>query len=223
MGQYDWLADIWTEGTFTAFDTETTGLDPKSNRIVEIGGLRFDNLGIAARFNSLINPGRPMPEEASRINGITDAMLAGQPTAAEVFPDFLRFAGNSVLIAHNAPFDISFVNEELSRSGKPALTNKVVDTRILARELFPGLPKYTLQDLARHFGITAIEAHRAEDDARVCMELFLVCVKKLCLERGCAVPHTIQTEAPSKDLVSHHKAEEDIYEEDGSEDWIEEQ
>ncbi|HNQ98131.1 MAG TPA: 3'-5' exonuclease, partial [Treponemataceae bacterium] len=161
MGQYDWLADIWTVGTFTAFDTETTGLDPKSNRIVEIGGLRFDNLGIAARFNSLINPGRPMPEEASRINGITDTMLAGQPTAAEVFPDFLRFAGNSVLIAHNAPFDISFVNEELSRSGKPALTNKVVDTRILARELFPGLPKYTLQDLARHFGITAIEAHRA--------------------------------------------------------------
>lgn len=179
MSQYDWLAADWGKTVFTVFDTETTGLDPKPNRVIEIGALRFDARGIIARFNVLINPGMPMPAEASRINGITDAMLAGQPPVAEVLPDFLRFAGNSVLIAHNAPFDISFIDEELSRLGKPSLKNRVVDTRILARDVFPGLPKYSLQDLALRFGITAVDAHRAEDDARVCMELFLVCVAKM--------------------------------------------
>lgn len=179
MTQYDWLASDWGKTVFTVFDTETTGLDPKPNRVVEIGGLRFDSKGIISRFNVLINPGMPMPAEASRINGITDTMLTDQPTTAEVIPDFLRFAGDSVLIAHNAPFDISFVNEELSRLGLPSLQNKVVDTRILARDIFPGLPKYSLQDLAIKFGITAVDAHRAEDDARVCMELFMVCVEKL--------------------------------------------
>lgn len=179
MSQYDWLASDWGNTVFTVFDTETTGLDPKPNRVVEIGGLRFDARGIISRFNVLINPGMPMPAEASRINGITDAMLRDQPTMAEALPDFLRFAGDSVLIAHNAPFDISFIDEELSRLGKPALRNRVVDTRILAREVFPGLPKYSLQELALKFGIMAVDAHRAEDDARVCMELFLVCVAKL--------------------------------------------
>jgi Exonuclease len=104
-----------------------------------------------------------MPPEVTKINGITDAMLKGQPDAAGALPDFLRFIGDSVLIAHNAPFDISFINEELARIGKPALRNKVIDTRIFAKEMFPDLPKYALQELAVRFG----------------MELFLVCLKRL--------------------------------------------
>ncbi len=179
MGQFDWLAEAAMTETFTAFDTETTGLDPRQCRIVEIGGIRFDRLGPGARFNSLVDPSSPMPAEASRINGITDEMLRGQPTARDVLPDFLSFSGGTVLVAHNAPFDVSFVNEELSRLGRPALANRVVDTRILAREVFPGLPKYALQDLAARFGIEARDAHRAEDDARVCMELFLLCVERI--------------------------------------------
>lgn len=179
MGQYDWVVSELNTLSFTAFDTETTGLDPVSQRIVEIGGIRFDSKGPRSRFNTLINPGTPMPSEASRINGITDAMLAGKPEAAIAIPDFLRFIGDSVLIAHNAPFDINFVNGELGRLRLPRLTNKVVDTRLFAKEVFPGLPKYALQDLAVRFGIQALEAHRAEDDARVCMELFLVCVQRL--------------------------------------------
>ena len=177
MGQYDWLRAADPSVTFTAFDTETTGLDPKQNRVIEFGAIRFDSSGIMARFSVLINPERPMPAEASRINGITDAMLAGKPVAAEVLPDFLSFIGNSVLVAHNAPFDISFMNEELSRLMLPPLSNRVVDTRILAKDVFPGLPRYALQELAKHFGIEAIDAHRAEDDARVCYELFRVCRK----------------------------------------------
>jgi DNA polymerase III subunit epsilon len=197
MAQFDWLASSFDATVFTVFDTETTGLDPKLCRVVEAGGLRFDSRGIIARFNSLINPKSPMPAEASRINGITDAMLADQPDPGQVIPDFIRFVGDSVLIAHNAPFDISFINEELSRLGLPPLKNRVIDTRIFAREMFPGLPKYALQDLAQRFGIEALDAHRAEDDARVCMELFLVCLAELRKKK----PEAIAT--PSANQAAH--------------------
>ena len=172
MTSYDWLAAVYDTAAFIAFDTETTGLDPSSGRIVEIGAVKFDLRGIAARYNVLINPEMPMPEEAGKVNGITDEMLKDTTFIAAVFPDFLYFIGTGVLFAHNAPFDINYVNTELKRIGKPPLTNKVVDTRIFAKEVFPGLSSYALQDLAVQFGITALEAHRAEDDARVCMELF---------------------------------------------------
>lgn len=172
MTSYDWLAAVYDTAAFIAFDTETTGLDPASGRIVEVGAVKFDRRGVIARYNVLINPEMPMPEEAGKVNGITDAMLKDKPLIAAVFPDFFDFIGTGVLVAHNAPFDINYVNAELKRSGKPPLSNKVVDTRIFAKEVFPGLSSYALQDLAVQFGITALEAHQAEDDARVCMELF---------------------------------------------------
>lgn len=172
MTSYDWLAAVYDMVAFIAFDTETTGLDPVSGRIVEIGAVKFDQRGVIARYNVLINPEMPMPEEAGKVNGITDEMLKDKPLIADVFPDFFDFIGTGVLVAHNAPFDINYVNAELKRAGKFPLTNKAVDTRIFAKEVFPGLSSYALQDLAVQFGITALEAHRAEDDARVCMELF---------------------------------------------------
>ena len=172
MTSYDWLAAVYDTAAFIAFDTETTGLDPALGKIVEIGAVKFDRRGIVARYNVLINPEMPMPEEAGKVNGITDAMLKDKPVIADVFPDFFDFIGTGVLVAHNAPFDINYVNAELKRIGKSPLANKAVDTRIFAKEVFPGLSSYALQDLAVQFGITALEAHRAEDDARVCMELF---------------------------------------------------
>lgn len=172
MTSYDWLAAVYDTVAFIAFDTETTGLDPVSGRIVEIGAVKFDQRGVIARYNVLINPEMPMPEEAGKVNGITDEMLKDKPLIADVFPDFFDFIGTGVLVAHNAPFDINYVNAELKRAGKFPLTNKAVDTRIFVKEVFPGLSSYALQDLAVQFGITALEAHRAEDDARVCMELF---------------------------------------------------
>ena len=172
MTSYDWLAAVYDTAVFVAFDTETTGLDPASGRIVEIGAVKFDRRGIIARYNALINPEMPMPEEAGKVNGITDVMLKDKPVIAAVFPDFFDFIGAGALVAHNAPFDINYVNAELKRLEKPPLTNKVIDTRIFAKEVLPGLSSYALQDLAVQLGITALEAHRAEDDARVCMELF---------------------------------------------------
>ena len=87
MGQFDSLVASFPATIFTVFDTETTGLDARLNRVVEIGGIRFDAKGIRSRFNVLINPGIAMPAEVTKINGITDAMLANEPKAAIVLPD----------------------------------------------------------------------------------------------------------------------------------------
>ena len=137
MAQFDWLVAAFPETTFTVFDTETTGLEPKTNRVVEAGAIRFDARGIISRFNVLINPGMPMPAEVTKINGITDSMLAKQPNAAAiVLPDFLRFIGDSVLIAHNAQFDINFINEELARLGKPTAPSTGLSTRSFSHARF---------------------------------------------------------------------------------------
>jgi DNA polymerase-3 subunit epsilon len=209
LESYDWAFEAYREGAvFTAFDIETTGLDPKRDRIVEFGAVKFDRRGPISRYSVLINPGIPMPEEAGRVNGITDEMLAGRPSLETVFPDFLRLIKDTVITAHNAPFDVGFVNEKLKffyeaaqRAAQkaapgqgsflpgleddqpaagpvwtppfPALSNRTADTLVLARRVFPNRNGHKLQDLAAALGITARSAHRAEDDARLCMEIFI--------------------------------------------------
>ena len=163
---------------FTAVDIETTGLDPVRDRIVEIGAVKFDKNGLMARYSTLINPGIPMPAEASKVNNITDEMLKNQPCIEKIIPDFLQFIKNTILVAHNAPFDFGFIDECMKKTGneKPSLTNLVMDTLVLSREAFPGRPGYSLQKLAAGLGIKAGNAHRAEDDAKICMEIFLRCI-----------------------------------------------
>jgi DNA polymerase-3 subunit epsilon len=164
----------YTEGAvFVAFDLETTGLDPKLDQIVEIGAVKFDNKGIIARFSCLINPGISMPLEAGRVNKITDEMLWAKPSLDEVFPDFLYFIQGANLVVHNAPFDCGFVNEKLKGRSLP---NTIFDTLNNSRHVFPGLRSYSLQNLAAELQISVLEAHRAEDDALVCMEIFLRCL-----------------------------------------------
>ena len=178
MPSYEWISAVYDKAVFAAFDTETTGIKAKEERIVEIGCVKFDCTGVIARYNVLINPEKPMPKEAGEVNKITDEMLADKPKFVQVLPDFLDFTRNTVLVAHNASFDIDFINCELERCGKTALTNKVFDTLIFARDVFPGLQSYALQNLALQFGIQAVNAHRAEDDARVCMEFFHIAVNR---------------------------------------------
>ncbi len=177
MSSYDWISAVYDKAVFTAFDTETTGTKPQEERVVEIGWVKFDKRGVIARYNVLINPEKPMPAEAFAVNQISDEMLADKPKFAEVLPDFLNFTRNTVLVAHNASFDIDFINAELNRCGLTKLTNKAFDTLTFARETYPGFTSYALQNLAVQFGIKAVSAHRAEDDARVCMEFFHLAVK----------------------------------------------
>ena len=196
MGTYDWISVVYDKATFVAFDTETTGLKSDENKVVEIGAIKFNKDGIISRFSVLIDPQMPMPEEASAVNHITDEMLKDQPVFKDIAKDFLRFIQNSILIAHNASFDINFINSELKNCKIGKLTNKVIDTLIFAREVFPHLDSYKLQDIAKRFDIVAFEAHRAEDDSRVCMEFF-----------NKAVKHFIEA---NQDMIAHWKSKTNI-------------
>ncbi|MDR0315334.1 MAG: 3'-5' exonuclease [Treponema sp.] len=180
MESFDWAFAAFEQGAvLTAFDIETTGLDAQRDRIAEFGAVQFDRHGVIARYTTLVNPGISMPPEAGRVNNITDEMLAGKPPIEEALPDFLKFVKNSIIIAHNAPFDCGFVNCNLERlydegyAPFPALPNRIADTLPLARRLFMELKRHNLQDLSSALGIRAEAAHRALDDARLCMEIFL--------------------------------------------------
>ncbi len=141
--------------------------------------VRFRDGKEEGRFSALIHPGMKMPSGATSVNGITDAMLDGKPPLEEVLPGFLEFAGDGILIAHNASFDLGFVAAALRKQARGVLPNDYVDTRPMSQRAWPGRSNYKLQSLAVDLGIKSLEAHRAEDDARVCMEVFLAGLKKL--------------------------------------------
>lgn len=172
------LRELWGRASFAVLDFETTGLDSRTDRICEIGALRLSDTGAeAASLDLLVNPGLPIRPEASRVSGITDEMVRDARPVEEALPELLAFLGDSVIVAHNAPFDLGFLKAAAERAGLPAPSNLVADTRDLAREAFPGLPSYALQSLARSFGLSAGNAHRAYDDARTCARLLVLCVQ----------------------------------------------
>ena len=163
---------------FTAFDFETTGLYPATDRIVEIGAVKFNLAGEEFRYSGLINPEMAMPEKASEINGITDEMLSGMPTEDEILPGFIDFIDGTVLVAHNIGFDAGFLNAAVARQDLRMSDLPCVDTLKMTRNVFKGLFSYKLGALASHFNIDLENAHRAEDDAIACMKIFIECVRK---------------------------------------------
>lgn len=175
------LLQLYDQGaSFVAFDTETTGLKADRAKLLEIGAVSFTKEGITGTFSRLINPCCPIPPEAEAVNHISQSMVQDAPMEEFVLPEFLSFTGNSILIAHNAGFDLSFINTALVRIGYSKLKNKTVDTLQLARCLYPQLPSHTLQFLASHFAFLVGNAHRALDDAIVCKDLFLQCIRGQC-------------------------------------------
>jgi len=152
------------------FDVETTGLSPMlGHRIIEIGAVRLENGAITTSFHSLIACGRPIPKGAQRVHGITDDMLHGRPPPEEVFEDFRAFIGKSMLAAHNARFDRSFLRNEFNRLGW-GLPNRMLCTLKRSRRLLPELPNFKLETVARYLlGDLPkdIRLHRALDDARL--------------------------------------------------------
>ncbi len=166
----------WFElGPFTVFDLETTGMSPVNDRIVEIAAMRVELTGEYSEFHSLINPGRPIPHGASRVHHITDDMVADSPRFQHIGHDFLEFARSSTLVAHNARFDLSFLQESLARTGLPLWNGKTMDSLILVRKLYPGLPSYSLQNLRSVLKLDRagddLSAHRAGDDVVWTMRL----------------------------------------------------
>ena len=173
--------DFLGQTRFIAFDTETTGMFALSNRIVEIAAVRFGlNDDTTETFGSLINPERPIPVEVIAIHGITDNMVAGAELAAPVLKRFIEFCRpGDILIAHNAPFDISFVTNELERAGLQFGNNLILDTVDIFHRFFPGQPSYSLLNLSRALGVAETQEHRALGDAMLVKQLFRIAAGKL--------------------------------------------
>jgi DNA polymerase-3 subunit epsilon len=159
------------------FDTETTGLEPQlGHRVIEVAALELMNdLPTGKQFHALIHPERDIPEDATRIHGFTLADLAGKPRFAEIVEALVAFLGDSMLIAHNAPFDFAFLNSEFSRLGKAILVpERMIDTLALAKTRFPGMPN-SLDALCRRFAIdlSARTTHNALLDCRLLAEVYV--------------------------------------------------
>jgi DNA polymerase III subunit epsilon len=157
-------------------DTETTGLNPaEGHRLVEIGCLEIVNqIPTGAVYHVLINPERDVPDDAFRIHGHSAAALAGQPSFAQIAPDFLAFVGGDRLVIHNADFDMRFINAELARAGRePIPAAQVVDTLALARRKHPGAPN-SLDALCDRYQIDRSRRirHGALLDAEILVEVY---------------------------------------------------
>lgn len=166
---------------FAAFDTETTGLHPQSESLVEIAAVRF-NLACGAKeyFQTLINPGVPIPWQATQVHGITNEMVANAPSLAQVLPSFFRFIEGTVPVAHNAGFDLGFLSLHALRLGLSLPDGPVLDSCMFSRRVFTEQPSHKLQTLVEALGIAETTFHRALADAKSCMEVFRAAVARSC-------------------------------------------
>jgi DNA polymerase-3 subunit epsilon len=156
-----------------ALDTETTGMSPADgSALVEVASVALENGAPGAEWSSLVRPGRPIPADAVRVHGITDAMVADAPEPGAIAGRLRAACGDLPLVLHNAPFDLPFLADLMRRSGEPRLVNPIVDTLGLARGLFEGGGN-SLGALAARLGLPAQTAHRALGDARTTAHLFL--------------------------------------------------
>ncbi len=168
------------EADFVVFDVETTGPKTPPCRIMELGAIRVSRGRIVAEFQTLLNPLMPIPPFIASLTGISDSMVSTAPTFDEVAADWLDFADTAVLVAHNAPFDVRFINHELSRlyPGQ-RMVNPHLCTVSLARRVMPELSSFRLAALAEHFAVQHRSRHRAGDDARATAEVFILLLEHL--------------------------------------------
>lgn len=160
------------DGEFIVFDIETTGLNPQSDEIIEIGAVKIKNYQAIDKFSALINPGRDIGEEIIKLTGITNEMVCNKPGIEDVLPEFIKFAGNAPVVAHNAKFDTGFIRDKFNRMGL-SFNNAILDTLLLARWLLPNLKRHKLNNVAEHFGVSLENHHRAVDDAGATAEVFI--------------------------------------------------
>jgi DNA polymerase-3 subunit epsilon len=167
---------VMGNNVFCAVDVETSGLYMGS-RLVELGAVRFSMAETIDEYHTLVDPMEPIQQGAIDIHGITDEMVCGCPHPAEVVCDFADYLGDAVFIAHNARFDVRVIGLELARAGMAAPQNHVVDTVLLARRAFPGMPNYRLGTVAGYLGIEQDTHHRGLPDAAAAMDIFRCCLE----------------------------------------------
>lgn len=160
---------------FIVFDVETTGLSPtEGDRIIEIAAMKVKGLQVVDKFYSLVNPKRMIPAEATRVNQITNEMVADAPNADEVLPRMIEFIAGGCMVGHNVRFDLGFLCYELSlMNRKLREETPAIDTLKMARELLPYLSMYKLGYLARSLGVTVGETHRAMADVDITVKVML--------------------------------------------------
>ena len=172
------------DATYVVVDLETTGLRPGSSRICEIGAVKIVGFEIVDEFETLVDPGTPLGATITAITGLTDGQLRGAPRAPEAVQQFMRFAGDAVLVAHNARFDLAFLDRETERLTGSRLAAPVVDTVALARRVLAGrVPRASLAQLSYFFGTSVQPCHRALPDAQATAEVLLALIG-LAQERG---------------------------------------
>ena len=166
------------DDTYVVFDLETTGFSPIKDKIIEIGAVKVEHGEITDKFSTFVNPKVPIPFQITQLTSITDQMVIGAPDIETVLPQFLEFIGDAALVAHNASFDVSFIEQNCRYQDiQPDFTS--VDTVAMARILLPTLSKYKLNVVANALHISLENHHRAVDDAGATAEIFVKFIEML--------------------------------------------
>ena len=165
---------------FVVVDVEATGAKTPPNRLIELGAYRIRGARVVDKFVTLVNPEIPIPRFVATLTGISNEMVKGAPVFADVAPKWLDFVSDSVLVAHNAPFDTSFLNHEISRVYPGhRMVNPHLCTVRLSRRAMPDLSNHRLETIASHFSIPIASRHRAGSDALATAEIFLLLLVEL--------------------------------------------
>ena len=187
-------------GTYVVFDLETTGFSPIKDKIIEIGAVKVENGVITDKFSTFVNPKVPIPFEITNLTSITDDMVMEAPDIETILPQFLEFVGDAVLVAHNASFDVSFIEQNCRYQDiTPDFTS--VDTVAMARILLPTLSKFKLNVVANALHISLENHHRAVDDAGATAEIFVKFVEMLRVRNIKTLTKLNQFGAQNKDAI----------------------
>lgn len=170
---YDTPGELLKSLKFCVIDLETTGGNPDTEKIIEIGMVKIENRKISEERSFLINPQKDIPDFVQKLTGIRKADVEHSPKIEEVIDEIIQFIGESILVAHNTSFDVPFLNGVLKKLQRPTLDNKVICTNIMTKYMIPDIMSSNLNYMSSIFGISHSQAHRAIEDARATGMLLL--------------------------------------------------
>lgn len=200
-------ADTGFDGTFICFDIETTGLSAARDKITEIGAVKVENGVITDTFSTFANPEMPIPQKITQITGITDDMVKDAPSQSEAVGAFLEFAGNNVLVAHNAPFDTSFIAKACEDMGRE-YNYTSIDTVAISRAILTDIKNCKLDTVAKFLRLGDFNHHRATDDAEMLARIFINLCQRLTDDYGITKTNDINTKIAGGDfkkLPTYHQ------------------
>ncbi|WP_278419079.1 PolC-type DNA polymerase III [Ruminococcus bromii] len=200
-------ADTGFDGTFICFDIETTGLSAARDKITEIGAVKVENGIITDKFSTFVNPEMPIPQKITQLTGITDEMVKDAPSQSEAVSAFLEFAGDNVLVAHNAPFDTSFIAKACEDMGRE-YNYTSIDTVAISRAILTDIKNCKLDTVAKFLRLGEFNHHRATDDAEMLAKIFITLCRRLTDDFGITKTNDINTKIAGGDfkkLPTYHQ------------------